>query len=409
MLQRKKYIWQFPWAYTEALIIAAGLFVSALFLEWVTGNEEFKMLPFPTNVILIMMLCGFLVYVYSIFGKNPVVRFLSGIPAAISSILLLGLLVLMMGLIPQHNSLPAWQIRMGFHHISQSWTMAFAILYVLVCLGLTILKHARKLNLRNSVFLLNHLGLFILLIAAIAGKGDLKRYTAMLRIGQTVYTAANEKENISELPIALKLNRFHIDYYLPKLAVIDLLDSSLVVKNTSALPEISEEKTFEAEGWKISILQTIDEGRPTDTSFIAENQPGAVAGALVKAIHSKTGEIKTGWISHGSFTIPPKILPLTNQRAITMTVPQPRKYISYVTVYTKKGKIFDDSIMVNHPVKAMGFNIYQLSYNTRLGKYSETSVVELVRDPWLPVVYTALLMLIIGAAGLFFTGKNFKY
>ena len=45
--------------------------------------------------------------------------------------------------------------------------------------------------------------------------------------------------------------------------------------------------------------------------------------------------------------------------------------------------------------------IYQLSYDETKGKWSRMSVFELVRDPWLPIVYTGILMMIAGAIGLF--------
>lgn len=42
-----------------------------------------------------------------------------------------------------------------------------------------------------------------------------------------------------------------------------------------------------------------------------------------------------------------------------------------------------------------------MSYDETKGKWSRMSVFELVRDPWLPIVYTGILMMIAGAIGLF--------
>jgi hypothetical protein len=36
-----------------------------------------------------------------------------------------------------------------------------------------------------------------------------------------------------------------------------------------------------------------------------------------------------------------------------------------------------------------------------MGKWSEVSVFELVRDPWLPAVYTGIFLMLAGAACLF--------
>ena len=50
--------------------------------------------------------------------------------------------------------------------------------------------------------------------------------------------------------------------------------------------------------------------------------------------------------------------------------------------------------------------MYQLSYDEKFGKWSKLSVIELVRDPWLPVVYTGIFMMIIGAVYLIFKGRG---
>ena len=56
---------------------------------------------------------------------------------------------------------------------------------------------------------------------------------------------------------------------------------------------------------------------------------------------------------------------------------------------------------MNKPLSIAGWKIYQLSYDETKGKWSRMSVFELVRDPWLPIVYTGILMMIAGAIGLF--------
>ena len=45
---------------------------------------------------------------------------------------------------------------------------------------------------------------------------------------------------------------------------------------------------------------------------------------------------------------------------------------------------------------------------TMSGKWSNVSVFELVRDPWLNVVYVGIYLLIIGAIGMFLTASKKK-
>ena len=66
------------------------------------------------------------------------------------------------------------------------------------------------------------------------------------------------------------------------------------------------------------------------------------------------------------------------------------------------GKVLQRSHTVN------GWKIYQLSYNEQMGKWSNISVFELVRDPWLHAVYVGIYLLIIGAVGMFLTAGKKK-
>ncbi|MPM94151.1 hypothetical protein SDC9_141295 [bioreactor metagenome] len=89
-----------------------------------------------------------------------------------------------------------------------------------------------------------------------------------------------------------------------------------------------------------------------------------------------------------------------------MPVQEVKKYTSQVTVFTKAGHTEKAGIEVNKPLSMEDWIIYQYSYDESMGKYSKTSVFELVRDPWLKVVYTGIFMLLAGALFLFIAGPR---
>lgn len=89
-----------------------------------------------------------------------------------------------------------------------------------------------------------------------------------------------------------------------------------------------------------------------------------------------------------------------------MLRPEAKKFSSAVNVYYKDGQGEKANIEVNKPFATSGWKIYQLSYDEKFGKWSELSVIELVRDPWLPVVYTGIFMMIAGAIYLIFKGNK---
>ena len=52
---------------------------------------------------------------------------------------------------------------------------------------------------------------------------------------------------------------------------------------------------------------------------------------------------------------------------------------------------------VNKPVEVDGWKIYQYGYDTQMGAMSQYSILELISDPWLPLVYTGIYMMLDGA------------
>ena len=87
---------------------------------------------------------------------------------------------------------------------------------------------------------------------------------------------------------------------------------------------------------------------------------------------------------------------------------EPQRFVSDVTVYTQEGSILQDTIEVNHPLKVAEWNIYQLSYDETKGRWSNISIFELVRDPWLPFVYIGIIMMVLGAICLFINAPKGK-
>ena len=55
------------------------------------------------------------------------------------------------------------------------------------------------------------------------------------------------------------------------------------------------------------------------------------------------------------------------------------------------------TVEVNKPVEVDGWKIYQYGYDTQMGAMSQYSILELISDPWLPLVYTGIYMMLAGA------------
>ena len=86
----------------------------------------------------------------------------------------------------------------------------------------------------------------------------------------------------------------------------------------------------------------------------------------------------------------------------------PKRFASDIQILTKTNNNIQATVEVNKPVEVDGWKIYQYGYDTQMGAMSQTSILELVNDPWLPLVYTGIYMMLAGAACLFVMGKKRK-
>lgn len=86
----------------------------------------------------------------------------------------------------------------------------------------------------------------------------------------------------------------------------------------------------------------------------------------------------------------------------------PKRFASEVMATGRSGEAVRAVIEVNKPLKLDGWNIYQYDYDTEAGVESKVSVLQLVRDPWLPFVYSGIFILLAGALLLLLVGFGVK-
>ncbi|MBP5715071.1 MAG: cytochrome c biogenesis protein ResB [Prevotella sp.] len=82
----------------------------------------------------------------------------------------------------------------------------------------------------------------------------------------------------------------------------------------------------------------------------------------------------------------------------------PKRFASEIQILTKTGKNIETTVDVNKPYEVDGWKIYQYGYDTQMGAQSQISILELVSDPWLPLVYTGIYMMLAGAVCMFVIG-----
>ena len=82
----------------------------------------------------------------------------------------------------------------------------------------------------------------------------------------------------------------------------------------------------------------------------------------------------------------------------------PKRFASEIQIVTKTFKYIETTVDVNKPYEVDGWKIYQYGYDTQMGAQSQISIFEVVSDPWLPLVYTGIYMMLAGAVCMFVIG-----
>lgn len=409
-------MWQKPWGYKEGFAICGGLFLTGTLLQIVLGKCSLDILSYPVNICVGILYVAVLLTAYAFSRKSYFVRWMSSYSAAVTAMLSVVALTVIMGLTRQVQpdvtltGLDRW---LGFPQMLSACSFILLFFWFTSLLGVTTIKRIHHFRWRDIPFVLNHLGLFLALTGAVLGSADMQRLKMTTQIGKAEWRALDERQELRELPLAIELKEFTIDEYPPKLILIDNASGK-------ALPEGQPENLLVEDNtargwlldWEIDIVKILPMAASVATAdtmnFVEFHSMGATSAVYLTARNIKTDAYTEGWVSCGSFMFPYKAIRLNEEVSLVMPEREPRRFASDVTVYTESGRVDSATIEVNRPFEIEGWKIYQLSYDESKGRWSDISVFELVRDPWLPVVYTGIWMMIAGAVCLFILSHKRK-
>lgn len=409
-------MWKRPWGFKEGFAICGGLFLTGIILQLTVGGVNWDLLASPVNLIILIGYLVGMVVMQATSRKVYLFAWMSRYPAAVTAMVAVVAITVIMGFIrqkPAHVAVAGFESWLGFSQMLSAWPFILLYGWFTTLLGMVTLRRLARFRWRDIPFMLNHVGLFVALTGAVFGNADMERLEMTTRVGTPEWRAYNQQKEMKELPLAIELHHFTIDEYPPKLMLIDN-------ETGKALPErkpvnvLLEDEVNEGEllDWNVTVVERIPEAASMATEdtvrFVEFRSMGAAYAVYVKAVHTSDGRRKEGWVSAGSFMFPYKALRLDEKVSLIMPEREPRRYASEVTVYTEGGQTLESTIEVNKPFAVDGWKIYQVSYDESKGKWSDISIFELVRDPWLPVVYTGIWMMIAGAVCMFVTAGKRK-
>ena len=318
-----------PVKYTIILaVITAGIL-----LQITTGQFPYELIRFPVNLIMVVVLITL-----ATLKQGKILAIAGSLPVSLFLIALIAIQSIVMGLMTDNS-------------LKGSWPFAMTYFMLLINLALTVGRRARSFRLQDTGFILNHAGLFILLIASGLGAADSRHLFMTINEGESLdYAEDYETGDDFVLPFNITLEDFSMEFYSPKFFLIDA--------KSGIIEQLSDDSY---QSLKMS------------SDSLRDSQPR-------------------------------KLMQIDQFRYISMGDPETKSYCSRVLLSRGNESGRREEIRVNHPVRSGSWWIYQYSYDRQMGNHSKYSILELVRDPWIIPAYIGLLMLMAGAVSLFWKG-----
>lgn len=392
----------FEWGYKRAFLRCALLFVVGTTLQLAVGDIDSSLLHYPWGLILAVNYLYLLVVAYAMRNRWRWLRQLGDDKACLSSLAAFGAIVIVFGLTRQDPAREGLVGALGFSRMTSSWPFNLLLFYFMTTLGIRTVSDIHHLRDRRMAAVLTHLGVFVLLVAGTFGSGDTVRCMVTTRVGTPVSIGRDDVGHEVRLPFALTLDDFSIEEYPPKLYLLD-------TRRESSSREFLSVEADGAEAiigdWRIRAEHSLDmAGRlPEESDWRAMKHVGAAPAVYASAENTVTGERFSGWVSCGSHIFEPSYLMLDDGMAVAMPRREAKRYLSRVNIMEEGGIRRDVEIEVNHPARVGSWRVYQVGYDTSKGRWSDTSVLECIRDPWYGAAHLALWMLLAAGVVMFVT------
>lgn len=392
----------FEWGYKRAFLRCALLFVVGTTLQLAVGDIDSSLLHYPWGLILAVNYLYLLVVAYAMRNRWRWLRQLGDDKACLSSLAAFGAIVIVFGLTRQDPAREGLVGALGFSRMTSSWPFNLLLFYFMTTLGIRTVSDIHHLRDRRMAAVLTHLGVFVLLVAGTFGSGDTVRCMVTTRVGTPVSIGRDDAGHEVRLPFALMLDDFSIEEYPPKLYLLDTRRESSSREFLSVEADGAEAVIGD---WRIRAEHSLDmAGRlPEESDWRAMKHVGAAPAVYASAENTVTGERFSGWVSCGSHIFEPSYLMLDDGMAVAMPRREAKRYLSRVNIMEEGGIRRDVEIEVNHPARVGSWRVYQVGYDTSKGRWSDTSVLECIRDPWYGAAHLALWMLLAAGVVMFVT------
>ncbi len=386
--------------FRAAILVPAFLFAIGLALQLFLGYFPIEILKSPINIIVLGELFLMTILMHIFLKKTKLVKFLSSGHAAISAISLFVLLVIVMVMVPQDPQETNFFSVIGLTNITGNWIYILSSFYIIMSVGLVTIKRLFPINIRNIFFFINHFGLWLVIVTASLGSADKIKLDITVPEGEIIWYGYDYNDVYIEPDFAIRLNKFNIEFYQPKLAIVNDNGEMFDAKEFQPI-ELIEGETLTYLDFNIKVLKIYEDAiAKQDTAFLVAGMPEKtyVAQLFVNG--------DTVFVQNSTNFHPPVLANIDDDVNLAILNPDPKYFGSSIQLYTKDGVDGDEHLIeVNNPLRIDSWTIYQTSYFKTPEFEGYISVFSAVYDPWLKIVYVGLIMMLIGAIYLIFSRR----
>jgi hypothetical protein len=393
-----------PWEFREASLFSLLAILSGFFIQYAASGNSVGLPVWPFNAIALSVFAALIFGIGLILRNNPLVAWFGGIPMGLSLILALAALSFIGGMVPQEIMTgDSLYTRLRINQIFSSWPFALIVFLFLINLGFSLAWKLIPFRSKHLQFVLFHAGFWLALSCGILGSSDLQRLVIPIEEGRANNLGYSmQSKDPVPLPFSVFLHDFSLEEYSPQILLYDPENDKLLMDKSQAIIEVHKGTKAAWKGLEVVVLDFLPAALPgKDGIPRLSGLPAAIPYARVRVLSA--GAQDEMWISTGSPFMRPEAAKIGNFFLI-MVPGTPKTFRSVVTIKDKSGHLIEESLEVNKPVSFNGWKLYQMGYDDKAGKWSQLSLIEVIRDPWLPAVYIGFFMIMAGNLLFYWNG-----
>jgi hypothetical protein len=237
------------WGMTEGCVVCCGLVAIGMLLQQTVGPVRWDAMAWPVNVVVLLLLLSGILLMHLLRQKVRLFRWMATLQAGIPAMVACAMLTVLMGVTRQVPSGHQPTEPFGITSMLSFWPFVLSYLWLMILVGMVCMTRLRLPIWPHIPFLLNHLGIFIALVAGTLGNADMQQLLMTVQEGKTEWRAVDARHRVHELPIAIELHDFSI-VETPKLSYLS--DVTAYTKSGLTLRDtIRVNKPLSIRGWKI--------------------------------------------------------------------------------------------------------------------------------------------------------------